>query len=44
MDRPIAKAKILVVDDDTDIVTVLRDRLDALGYATVSANDGLRAL
>ncbi|MGH7260760.1 MAG: sigma-54-dependent transcriptional regulator [Nitrospiraceae bacterium] len=44
MDKPIAKAKILVVDDDADIVTVLRDRLDAWGYATVSANDGLRAL
>ena len=44
MDRPIAKAKILVVDDDTDIVTVLRDRLEALGYSTVCAGDGLRAL
>ena len=44
MSSPIANAKILVVDDDTDIVTVLRDRLDALGYATISANDGLRAL
>ncbi len=44
MDKPIAKAKVLIVDDDTDIVTVLRDRLESLGYATVSANDGLRAL
>jgi DNA-binding NtrC family response regulator len=44
MDKPIAKAKILVVDDDADIVTVLRDRLDAWGYATICANDGLRAL
>jgi DNA-binding NtrC family response regulator len=39
-----AKAKILVVDDDADIVTVLRDRLEALGYGTVCAGDGLRAL
>ena len=39
-----AKAKILVVDDDPDIVTVLRDRLEALGYSTVCAGDGLRAL
>ncbi len=44
MDRSVAKAKILVVDDDTDIVTVLRDRLEALGYSTVCAGDGLRAL
>jgi DNA-binding NtrC family response regulator len=44
MDKPIVKAKILVVDDDADIVTVLRDRLEALGYGTVCAGDGLRAL
>ena len=44
MDQPIAKAKILVVDDDTDIVTVLRDRLEALGYGTVCAGNGLHAL
>ena len=38
------KAKILLVDDDQDIATVLRDRLESLGYATVTAGDGLRAL
>jgi DNA-binding NtrC family response regulator len=38
------KAKILLVDDDPDIATVLRDRLESLGYATVTAGDGLRAL
>jgi len=38
------KAKILIVDDQPDIVTVLRDRLEALGYETVEAGDGLRAL
>ncbi len=38
------KAKILVVDDDPDILTVLRDRLESLGYETVPARDGLEAL
>ena len=38
------KGKILVVDDDHDIVTTLCDRLGSLGYSTASANDGLRAL
>ena len=44
MDRPAVKAKILIVDDDADIITVLRDRLEALGYGTVCAGDGLLAL
>ncbi len=38
------EAKILVVDDDPDIVTVLQDRLEAQGYQTVTAEDGVRAL
>jgi DNA-binding NtrC family response regulator len=38
------KAKILIVDDDPDIVTVLRDRLESLGYETEAAEDGIRAL
>ncbi|MGH7205460.1 MAG: sigma-54-dependent transcriptional regulator, partial [Nitrospiraceae bacterium] len=38
------KIKILVVDDDPDIVTTLRDRLESLGYDTITARDGLRAL
>jgi DNA-binding NtrC family response regulator len=38
------KAKILIVDDDPDIATVLRDRLESFGYDTVTAGDGLRAL
>jgi DNA-binding NtrC family response regulator len=37
-------AKILVVDDDPDIVTMLCDRLEALGYQTMSASDGQKAL
>jgi DNA-binding NtrC family response regulator len=44
MDKPLAKAKILVVDDDPDIITVLRDRLEAFGYGTVCAGDGRHAL
>ena len=35
---------ILVVDDDPDIVLMLTDRLESLGYATLSAVDGQRAL
>ena len=38
------KAKILIVDDDADIVTVLEDRLQASGYTTVIARDGQQAL
>jgi DNA-binding NtrC family response regulator len=38
------KGKILVVDDDQDIVTTLCDRLESLGYGTVRANDGVQAL
>ena len=38
------KAKILIVDDDTDIVTLLEDRLQASGYGTVVARDGQQAL
>jgi DNA-binding NtrC family response regulator len=37
-------AKILIVDDDADIVTVLEDRLHSLGYCTVVARDGREAL
>ncbi len=38
------KAKILIVDDDVDIATMLQDRLQASGYATVTAGDGQRAI
>ena len=37
-------AKILIVDDDADIVAVLEDRLQSLGYGTVTACDGQQAL
>jgi DNA-binding NtrC family response regulator len=38
------KAKILIVDDDPDIVTMLEDRLQASDYGTVVARDGVQAL
>lgn len=38
------KAKVLIVDDDQDIVTMLQDRLDASGYKTLTAGDGQRGL
>jgi len=38
------KIKILIVDDDPDIATTLCDRLESLGYDTITAGDGLRAL
>jgi DNA-binding NtrC family response regulator len=42
--RSTGKAKILIVDDDPDIVTTIQDRLEWLGYETEVAADGLRAL
>ncbi len=38
------KAKILIVDDDPDIATMLEDRLQASEYGTVIARDGVEAL
>jgi DNA-binding response OmpR family regulator len=37
-------AKILVVDDELDIVTALSIRLKALGYEVITAADGMAAL
>lgn len=37
-------AKILIVDDDADIVAMLEDRLHSFGYSTVAARDGREAL
>ena len=38
------KKKILIVDDQPDIVLMLTDRLQALGYETLSASNGKEAL
>ena len=38
------KAKVLVVDDDLDAVTVLQQRLEMLGYDPLLAHDGEQAL
>jgi DNA-binding NtrC family response regulator len=38
------EAKILIVDDDPDIATMLEDRLQASGYGTIIARDGVQAL
>jgi DNA-binding NtrC family response regulator len=38
------KAKILVVDDDPDIRKILQDRLEALEYRVVTAENGREAL
>ena len=35
------KAKLLIVDDDPDIATMLEDRLQASDYGTVLARDGV---
>ena len=36
--------RILIVDDNPDNVTILRDRLQARGYETTVAHDGEQAL
>ena len=38
------KKKILVIDDEPDVVTFLTTLLDDNGYATISAKDGNEAL
>jgi DNA-binding NtrC family response regulator len=38
------KEKILIVDDDPDIRSILQDRLESLDYQTVTAADGQEAL
>ncbi len=38
------RGKILIVDDDPDIITLLNDRLESLGYMVFTAEDGVHAL
>ncbi|MEK7152504.1 MAG: response regulator, partial [Patescibacteria group bacterium] len=39
-----SKPSVLIVDDDPGLLELLRIRLQALGYNTLSADNGLRAL
>ena len=39
-----AKYKILIVDDDNDIVTTMKMALDGLGQTVLTASDGMAAL
>ena len=36
--------KILLIDDDPNIVTLLKSRLESAGYSVVSAHDGVKGL
>ncbi len=36
--------KVLLVDDEEDIVEVIQDRLEAYGFAVVTARNGVEAL
>jgi len=38
------KKKILVIDDDPGLVKVIAARLEASGYGTVTANDGVQGM
>jgi DNA-binding response OmpR family regulator len=41
---PRTKERILIVDDDPDVVTLVTDLLAAQGYETLAARDGLEAI
>ncbi|MGH2548550.1 MAG: response regulator, partial [Thermomicrobiales bacterium] len=41
MDKPVT---VLVVDDEADIVSLMRDFLESEGYTVFTASDGLSAL
>ena len=36
--------KILLVDDEPDIIEVIQDRLEAYGFSVITAGTGLEAL
>ncbi|MBL7072735.1 MAG: response regulator [Candidatus Omnitrophica bacterium] len=39
-----AEAKILIVDDNPDLIAVLKVRLESFGYEVVVAEDGVKCL
>jgi len=40
----VAEAKILIVDDNPDLIAVLKVRLESFGYEVVAAEDGVKCL
>jgi DNA-binding response OmpR family regulator len=44
MNAKTGRKKILVVDDEADIVTTLGMRLESEGYEVITAGDGMRAV
>ena len=42
--KPVMGLKILLVDDEPDIVEVIQDRLEAYGFTVVTAGTGVEAL
>ena len=43
-EQPVHKYKVLVVDDDADILTTMRMALEEIGHTVLTAADGLAAL
>jgi len=43
-EQPVHKYKVLVVDDDADILTTMRMALEEVGHTVLTAADGLAAL
>lgn len=41
---PIVPPVVLVVDDEADLLEIVRDRLEVAGYRVLTARDGLEAL
>ena len=41
---PVLAPLVLVVDDEADLLEIVRDRLESAGYRVLTARDGLEAL
>jgi DNA-binding response OmpR family regulator len=44
MDESPKKSKIVIVEDNVDLVQIYKTRLEILGYTCIEANDGIAAL
>jgi len=42
--KPVMGLKVLLVDDEPDIVEVIQDRLEAYGFTVITAGTGVEAL